>query len=114
MYVCMLGGRSVTLCYPYPGRIVSFNSTEARAHARGGGMECFDRRQEVECNGGRFTVYSAGFDSEPASSTVAVCLHGAGHAACSFALSAKILKVRYLTYVRMHVCAYVFIYPSPW
>ena len=57
-------------------------------------LRCFDRREQVECDGvGLFTVYTAGFgDAESARTTVAVCLHGAGHAACSWALCAKALK----------------------
>jgi len=60
-------------------------------------LKCFERCEQVQCEGrGSFTVYSAGFGTQGAQSvahsTIAVCLHGAGHAACSWALCAKSLK----------------------
>ena len=61
-------------------------------------LECFDARTEIECGTGRFAVYTAGFNGgmeEGESTAILVLLHGAGCAACSWALCARALKNRY-------------------
>lgn len=58
-------------------------------------LDCFDTRTEIECGTGRFAVYTAGFDGGMESSAILVLLHGAGCAACSWALCARALKNRY-------------------